>query len=59
MIIYSFWFDVHREYISRARHTKYYLERDNKHTYSFCIEYYFTLASTEQLCITLRLHPAN
>jgi len=34
MSIYGFWFDVHREYISRARHTKYYLERDNKHTTS-------------------------
>lgn len=59
MSIYSFWFDVHREYINRARHILYYLERNNKHTYNFCIEYYFTLAPTKQICITLRLYLAN
>ena len=47
MSIYSFWFDVHREYISRARHIKYYLERDNKHTYNFCTElFYFSIYRT-------------
>ena len=32
MSICRFCFDVHTEYISRAKHTKYYLKRDNKHT---------------------------